>query len=205
MQVALSEHCGEQDVVTRMNEFSKSKDADEYLQIFRNDEGYSNHLSTEQIKEKVGEEIWNSYYKFTIVRNPWDMVVSRYFQQKALPGRLFNILKINNKPWKFPKSLPDCLKNYKERWLNNQHYFDKNGEPICDFYIRYENLEEDYKKVCEHLGMPYKKLPRLKTEIRNDRSHYSTFYNGETKKIVENMFKRQIEAFGYKFEKIPSL
>ena len=36
------------------------------------------HMSATEVISRLGKDRWNSAYKFTIVRNPWDKVASHY-------------------------------------------------------------------------------------------------------------------------------
>ena len=36
------------------------------------------HLRASEIKKKTGSDKWNSYFKFSIVRNPWERFASMY-------------------------------------------------------------------------------------------------------------------------------
>jgi hypothetical protein len=37
------------------------------------------HMSASRIREITGEALWNEYYKFSVVRNPFDKVVSQFW------------------------------------------------------------------------------------------------------------------------------
>ncbi len=53
-----------------------------------------------------------------------------------------------------------------------RYWFSDRGEPLADFYIRYENLDEDYAWVCSHLGLPMEPLRRLRVGRRDTGKPY---------------------------------
>jgi len=74
---------------------------------------------------------------------------------------------------------------------------DKKGDPIVDFIGRYENLQEDFNKVCKAIGIaPVKLLHKNKSERPKD---YREAYNNKTKEIVARVFAKDIELFKYTF------
>lgn len=218
VQVNLAKQCRENDIVTSVSGYDEKSDKDNFSIRARNREGYNGHMYPDEVREKIGEKIWNEYFKFTITRNPFDLVVSRHFWHWSRPPKkLSNELKKSNlkrhlvQPSSYmrlmkkllgttKKSFPETIKYFDKQWKNTRYYFDENGEPTCDFYIRYENLEEDYKEVCIHLGMPYEPLPRLKVKQRKEKKHYSEYYDEKTKNRVEKIFKKELSFFDYKFE-----
>lgn len=227
IEVNIAKYCGEDDIITPVTEYSEKSDEDYYTHSPRNYDDYHNHTTPEEIRMRIDDKIWNDYFKFTIVRNPWDMVVSRYKWQKfktsekkllkklnfrTIKKNLFNpdaykkafkiISSSKNKNTKVKKinKFENFLKELPEKFTNTQYYFDTGGKPVVDFYLRFEELEDGYKKVCGILNIPYNKLPRLKSKHRKKREHYSKFYNEKTMKMVEKRFKKEIEYFNYEFE-----
>lgn len=152
-----------------------------------------------------GEE----YYKFTIVRNPWDAVFSmhQYWKRKKNVVHYFLLSKINF------KNLRELIEKVERIFFSEKvvkqicsslsgYWLDVNGKPFCDDYIRFEKLQEDYDCVCKKIGFKSKKLPRLRTKPNRHKKHYSKYYNKRKKEIVEKAFQKEIEYFGYKFEKV---
>jgi hypothetical protein len=233
VEVSLAMQCGKDDIITGITDYSKKSDENFYVHSSRNYEGFNRHIKPDKIRVKIGDKIWNSYFKFTIVRNPWDFAVSMYkWQQfknsreylptfikikvkKSIrkikknffkPGPYLELLKIISlifnkyKANKKLRNFDNFVKEFSGKIKNTGFYFDSDGKPLADYYIRFEELEEGYKKVCEILKIPYQKLPRLKTKLRKKGEHYSSFYNNEAKGIVAEEFKKEIEFFGYRFE-----
>ncbi|MCW1929834.1 MAG: sulfotransferase family protein [Candidatus Kerfeldbacteria bacterium] len=223
VEVALAQYCGEEDIITEnvlLNEIDETTARD----FRRNDTGFFNHMRSKRIKKQVGEKIWNSYYKISIVRNPWDMLVSRYFWNKKnatprksvgevcgeilkapsqthLYGKLFFAMKrtLLREEISPEDSFDAFLKKLPHNASNTSYYFDDHGKPYCDFVIRFEHLQEDFDTVCEHLELPHTEIPQLKTKVRTSRD-YTSFYTSETRAWVEKEFAQEINAFGYTFE-----
>ena len=43
---------------------------------------FVSHMNANKIKNKLGNNIFNNYFKFCVVRNPWDLMVSSYYWRK---------------------------------------------------------------------------------------------------------------------------
>jgi len=184
MEVALERSCGEEDIISKYPLL--------LIQGFRprNFKGFNQHKAASKIKEKIPNKIWNSYYKFTFERNPFDKMVSWYWDKRWRNQTNENFKEFCISCSKNPKNFPKGYELYTE-----------NDNVLVDFIGKYEKLNEDYSNVCNKLGIPFKELfPRLRSNYRQDSSHYSKYYDSETKKIVENHFSKEIKMFDYSFE-----
>ena len=165
----------------------------------RNTKRFKAHILPLRFKKKLGrmytENIWDRYYKIVNIRNPWDSVISVYFWHGRIHWPEF--LTIDHKE-DFPKYLKERLRLGKFPDSNILFCF-QDKEPIMDCYLRFENLEEDYKKLCERLGLEYKELPRFKDKIRVKKYHYRDLHNDWTRKIIAERFAHYISYFGYTF------
>jgi hypothetical protein len=150
------------------------------------------HLKFSEIENQTEIDISN-YFKFTFVRNPWSREVSSFLYEKRFVKR----------PGGVQNDFKDFLKN--PRYMNPQHAFcqfdyitNSNGEPSLDFIGKFENLQQDFDRICNKIGVPQKKLPHsCKSNFRN--KPYVGFYNSTTKKMVAEKYAKDIEYFGYKF------
>jgi hypothetical protein len=79
------------------------------------------------------------------------------------------------------------------------YWFDEDGQPLADSYIRYECLDEDYRALCQRLHIPYQALPRLRVGRRDRSRPYWDYYDDDTRDRVAAAFDREIAYFGYRF------
>ena len=70
-----------------------------------------------------------------------------------------------------------------------------NNKPSCDYYIKQERLEDDIKIVCEKLNINYDKykLVSFKREYRKSKKNVKEYYDKETKDLVYQRFKKEID------------
>ena len=76
---------------------------------------------------------------------------------------------------------------------------DDNGGLLVDFIGRLENFDEDLRRVCGRTGIELETVPH---KNRSSHAHYSEMYTPETEQIVRERFARDIEFFGYEFERL---
>lgn len=78
----------------------------------------------------------------------------------------------------------------------------KDREVKVNKFIRFESFKEDFNIFCEDVGIETMELlhenPTNNSNTTGE-AYYRSFYDEESKKIVENIFKRDLEYFGYSF------
>jgi len=150
-----------------------------------------NHKHAKEIKKDIGEEIFSSYLKFCVVRNPYDLMVSSYFWD----------LHLNDQTTSAYDFKTYCSQYHPYYNRSNVSRILLDGTPVCDVYLRYEKLKEDIASICKKLEITQYNiddLPNHKSGIRPIKP-YQEYYDEETKEIVSNLFKTEIEMFGYTF------
>jgi len=191
---ALGEHCGENDIVNTPLLEDVIKEGRSVNQ--RNFEHFFPHMPIDEAK-RIANIDWDSFFKITTVRNPWDMTVSMYWTE------ISNGLTFQEWLEQESRSVHQWVNKLSEFELSfayTEDYYFKDGKRIADHYLRYENLESDYEKLCYRIGIPYIKLPKIRGNIRFDKKHYSHYYNKDTIEFVAKMFPQIIKEFNYEFE-----
>lgn len=204
----LSNYCSGSDIVTPLNDFKHNRnEKGEFIHRAMNAEDYKEigqHVDAETIRARLPAELWNSYFKVSLARNPWDRAVSFfYWEHRQDPSirprkRFYHYLGI---PFNEPKMLRHKFREFlkSDKWAGNDRFYVQ-GDKLCvDFVIRYENLNEDFAEVCRRLELPTQDLPHLKSGIRK-KHHYSEYYDEETKALVAERHKNDIQLLGYAFE-----
>lgn len=175
------------------------------------------HCSWSDSRQVLGKEILDSYFKFSIVRNPWDRVVSAWmmFEQHdyrkqdrsyTLPEFLEVITdqsidyKTTYQTQQEKIAWQHTVTNIRHHTLPALHPYyglvNKNGNIKANFTGKQENLHEDLAKVCRSLGL---RSLQLKTINTTRRGHYTDYFNETTMKIVTSYYKKDIDTFNYSF------
>jgi hypothetical protein len=170
--------------------------------LFGNNGG--GHIPLRNYQFIFDKDKFNSYFKFSIVRNPWDRLYSAYSFLNN--GGLTDNDKIFAAKYvtgyadfdSFVKGSVNQVNIMKGIHLIPQYLFltDSNGNLLTDYVGKFENLNEEYKLITEKLNI----VSKLKKTNKSRRgTDYKDFYTAESKAIVAEVYKKDIELFNYSF------
>lgn len=145
-----------------------------------------------------------SYFKFTVVRNPWDRVVSAYFFLKS--GGIGQ-----EDHTGFRKEFGDSpgFNDFVRNWVNKTniwrwhqfrpqyHYMlEKRGKVHLDFVAFLENIDSDFAHIVDRIGLGC----TLSKSNKSDHSSYMDYYDEESRNIVADAYAEDIRMLGYTFD-----
>jgi len=139
--------------------------------------------------DSIDDKDLEDYFIFSVVRNPWDRLVSvaAYFK---IPIKEF-ISNIDHY-WQDPE--------IKKHSFPLHYYTHYQGKLFADFICRFETLQADMNLVFDRIGIERIILPHAK---KTDHHHYSAYYNDETRTMVEELYAEDIKLCGYVYETQP--
>lgn len=171
-------------------------------------------LETKNFLDKIDKSIWKDYFKFTIVRNPWDLTVSYYFH--VIKRFQENIFFTNNKyipKFENPKNIQEHKENFTKfvEYMNEENilsrpksynFYKIKNNYICDYFIKYEELKSNIKYVlnkCNIKNYNFENLKNFRSDSRPKGLSYQELHSKKTKEIIEDLYYDDIEKFNYKF------
>jgi len=175
-----------------------------------------------EVLKKEGKNI-SDIFSFSIIRNPWDRMVSNYFfhrnrehndvrlHKKIKESELSKWITDHKKENYFWKSVSfkDWLKYFDEsKNLESVSIYDEiikknyidyigiDGKIAVDYIINLHNISNEI--------LPIKEFAMKKVEYphtnKSEHKDYREYYDDESIEIVEKFYKKDIEAFNFKFE-----
>jgi len=146
------------------------------------------HGTATELKRQYKDN-FNSYYKFSVIRNPWDRLLSLYQW----------VNKCEYDKSKFLKFLPQKIQNNnidstnkRSFWSLNKYLCDENDRLIVDYLISFDDIENGFYEINKKLNMNYK-LDKINKS--NLKLLYKDVMDDEVKKIIENYYKKEIDKF----------
>jgi hypothetical protein len=159
-----------------------------------------NHMPAMQIRQKLGPQMFDSYFKFCCVRNPFDKTLSAYFWYDDL--RQIDL----------PRTMPEAERF--QTWLEEKGPpLDRNkyciaGRYVMDDVVRHESLPADMERICGKLGVAWEpeRLPKFKVGVRPEGRTFDEMYTPRARALVREKYAFELELFGYDFpaETVPA-
>lgn len=175
--------------------------------------GRGEHFGPEQLCNYFPMINLGLYKKYTIVRNPWDMMVSYYWYIHDLHTRYsfdpdceplenddFYTIKRKFNLWMQRKYITRIFKDDNPGLEQPFQTVARINEPmasIADQYIRFENLQEDAKN---NFGIPFS-LPHFKSGLKRIKRNYRDYYEANSYLVreIKNHFPNTIFKGKYIF------
>lgn len=134
---------------------------------------------------------------FTMVRNPWDRMVSYYhwLQSQNFYHEAVRIAKHAS----FSEFLhhPHTQATFKANPYG-RYVTGVSGQERCDLFVRLEHLEDDLPKLEALLDLKLHPFPHENASARGDA--YQGYYARADRRLVEEMAAEDIARFGYEFD-----
>jgi hypothetical protein len=149
---------------------------------------------------------WRKYFKFTIVRNPFDRVVS--YWSRAHRGYLSKEDLENEEVFKkvkndfnhfVQKELPSLITNKIHFHPQANWFFIPNKLPGYDYVCRYEDFDEEIRKVLKKINFiyPVEEIPNQASSPR--RRAYKDYYNPKSIEVIKDLYSKDFKRFEYGF------
>lgn len=154
--------------------------------------GKLQHMDVRRFRKIVGREIFDRYFKFSIVRNPYD--------------RLVSFIAWNSNSWENKQILTkETFRNYlmnsgkicsKRKYVlpkPQYKFLFCRGKLLVNEVLRFEKLEEGLKLLNKHL----KEQIILEHRMQSSHMDYHEYYDCRCIEIVQRIYRKDFEYFEY--------
>lgn len=199
LQIALSKHCGSQDIISRIHKsdkndlieaggkdeqnsdvpFSKYNSRDWFQFLIRGrKQVFTEHNNATYLKRWLGNDIWNGYYKFCFERNPIDKFLSYYFWRTR----------------DVDQSLEEFMRSELAN-LSDLAIYSIDSEIVADDIFLYEHMDESINQLENRLGFEIDMSSvKAKTGYRKNNVDEDKLSKNQKERII-NCFKTETELF----------
>ncbi len=160
---------------------------------------FPRHAKVIAAKEMLPAEYFSKLFKFTFVRNPWDLQVSSYYHIKRERPEVMQGYEnfADFMRWKLDPDRPYQYHIDTSMQLQSDYLVDLQGQLCMDRIGKYESLQQDFDAICERVGIVPPSLPHIRQA--KDREDYRSYYNDELAEAVGRYFSKDIQILGYQF------
>ena len=219
LELALSKYCGPEDIITPvlpeeeplrekiggkgpqnfevpLGEANVRQQIRQLILQRKPKEKFSEHLPAQKIRDRIPDAVWRDYFKFTIVRHPYDRIVSSfYFARKMIPRLKLDLY--------YDLDDLDQYLRYRAGDINhNWHLYTENDELLVDHVVRLERLEEDLARVSKEIGLEHNLHEDMtsivtKSNFRPKESRKQNPLNAEQRALIDTLCTKEMALCGY--------
>jgi chondroitin 4-sulfotransferase 11 len=170
--------------------------------------GHAKHLSAVQLRSILGADEFDRCFVFSVVRNPWERMVSRYnfTHERSEPseedklrrgtGRTFHDLEFDawlERVWR---------RHQKGRGPRTQlsKLIDLDGRLLVDHVGRLTDIQGTVDALTTHLGVD--PVPVVNVNPSSRTGSYADHYDDHTRELVAEIHRVDIDYFGFTFDEL---
>ncbi|MGJ8632966.1 MAG: sulfotransferase family 2 domain-containing protein [Luteolibacter sp.] len=164
------------------------------------------HETAQGVREIIGKDVWGSIFTFSFVRNPWDRIYSLFRFRRNVVNDISPEMTFTEYVKELEKQL--ALPEEQRSWYSgyyrsaSDYLEDENGEIAVSFVGRMEDRLEALREINKHISITL--LDEVKVALSAvDTTPFQSYYNEESRQMIERLFRKDIERFSYSFEDIP--
>lgn len=153
---------------------------------------FYDHMPAAEIRKYVDREVWDTYYKFTFDRNPFDKLISLYYWSKS--------------DQKYA-NLTEYIKSGDALRARAWDFYTENDKLIVDKVYKFENVAEALKDISDRIGLDKTLEPpnkKIKGNVRKNKDHYSQVLTPFERDWISEHFAPEMELLDYTFEEKPT-
>jgi hypothetical protein len=137
------------------------------------------------------------YFTLTLVRNPWDRVVSYYHWLRAQSFAHPAVGLARARDFSGFLNHPQTQASL-AAWPYAAYMRDRTGEEQCRLFLRLEHLDDDIAPFEAHLGFRLTPLARANESDR--RRDWRPFYSDADAALIAEISAEDVARFGYRFD-----
>ena len=148
------------------------------------------HMTCQQVRPFLLPDVWEGFFRFCTVRNPYDRFVSYcYFMnrenqrmQKDPLGTMKQIIE-DRQDAELVLFRPQC-----------DFVIDEEGRLMVEYLIKFEALQSHFDHICQRLRLPHMPLQHINV---TGSARYRPCYDRELKEMVQAVYRQDFELFDY--------
>tara|TARA_R110000803_G_scaffold44414_1_gene94054 strand:- start:1 stop:588 length:588 start_codon:yes stop_codon:yes gene_type:complete len=153
------------------------------------------------------ERQWDLTKVFVVCnkRDPWERCVSYYYHQHNQTNGFGGFCSALERTGQLKKVFHSWVKDrlHLKKKRSDHHMFSAwEYASVSDFVIDYQNMQEDYDRLCDRLGIAKRTIEVKPHQIGGYTTEYLKHYNEESLNIVADYFIEDIKHLGYNIPRI---
>lgn len=151
------------------------------------------HDTALHAKKKLGVKVFGSLLKFAVVRDPYTHAASLYSYRRQDPKHRHHTQISSMTFVEFLEHMEAAIRKFDQ----SMFLVDRSGAIIVDRILKFENLTQDFGKICSDLDIPEIELPfsNVTKKMNSD-----TFLCDRSRALIERIYKRDFTNFDYEMK-----